>query len=311
MDLRPENIDDLKNAMACAFARGERVQSVRLDALNRLIEHKAEDMTATVQAGMLLSTFQNELKKAGQWLPVDPTERDGLTISQLISEDLNGPRRFGFGTIRDHLIGISVVLADGRLIQPGGKVVKNVAGYDVAKLFIGAHGSLGVIADATFKLRPLPETERFLEKRCNTLQEALTTIDALLDSALAPVVLDLHNVAHTGGNVSIVVGFAGTRDEVEWQMAQAKQFGLDRPSSLAYDDDFWAAGSAHKISVLASTIGETIQSLRGTPFVARAGNGIVFYRGERLPRPDNLPMQLMDRLKQEFDPKRILPELRL
>ena len=111
-------------------------------------------MTATVEAGMSSGLFRIT-RRAGQWLPIDPPNSDRTTIGDLLAHNLSGPRRFGYGTIRDYLIGIKVALANGEIIKAGGKVVKNVAGYDLCKLFIGAKHTLGIIVEATFKLRPL------------------------------------------------------------------------------------------------------------------------------------------------------------
>src|SRR5206468_10390855 len=121
--------------------------------------HAPEGRTVTGKSGVTLRVLRAELAKRGQWLPIDPPRPERLTIRELLEENASGPRRFGWGTIRDYLIGIRVALADGRMIKSGGKAVKNVAGYDLAKVFIGSRGTLGVAAVATFKLRPLPEAE--------------------------------------------------------------------------------------------------------------------------------------------------------
>src|SRR5205085_5829061 len=126
--------------------------------------------------------------------PLDPPNSQTLSIERLLATNACGPRRFGYGTVRDYVIGMAVLLADGRMIHSGGKVVKNVAGYDLMKLFIGSRGSLGVIVEVTFKVLPLPETESFIEVRCNSLDEADQHIEAILKSPLVPVVLDLHNL---------------------------------------------------------------------------------------------------------------------
>src|SRR5207248_4275632 len=112
----------------------------------------------------------------------------------MLNSNISGPRRFGYGSIREHLLGLKVVLADGRLIHCGGKVVKNVAGYDLCKLFVGSRGSLGVLLEATFKVRPLPEVEQFVGARCDSLSAAAALLEAVRDSELTPVVLDLHNL---------------------------------------------------------------------------------------------------------------------
>jgi glycolate oxidase FAD binding subunit len=310
MNLQPSSLSELSSLLACANTRDEKVSAVQLGKLNRVLEHTPEDMTVTVEAGITLQSMQTELARRGQCLPVDPPHSEKITIADLISLNASGPRRFGYGTVGDYLIGLKVVLADGRIIHPGGKVVKNVAGYDLAKLFIGGRGTLGVVAEATFKLRPLPEAESFIAKKCASLDEADASIEAVLNSELTPVVLDLHNVSLANPSSSLVLAFAGTRDEVDWQMAKAKELGFNEMASLNHETVFWAeAAPAQRLSVLPSRIVEAIKTLNGAPFVARAGNGIVYHRGAASSTKENLPVKLMQRLKDEYDPKHILPEL--
>src|SRR5436189_2353814 len=130
MHFAPSNVADLSLLLSKAQASGEKVRSIDLGALGRLLEHKAEDMTATVEAGITLAELQQQLAARGQWLPIDPPKPEELTIGAILENNASGPRRLGYGTIRDYVLGMTVVLADGRLIHSGGKVVKNVAGYD-------------------------------------------------------------------------------------------------------------------------------------------------------------------------------------
>src|SRR5439155_25100635 len=125
---------------------------------------------------------------------IDPPNTEKLSIGDLLSKNWSGPRRFGYGTIRDYVIGMKVALADGRIISSGGKVVKNVAGYDLGKLFIGSGGSLGTIVEATFKLRPVPEAEQFVQARCGSLENAGMLLEAVVAADVTPVVLDFHNL---------------------------------------------------------------------------------------------------------------------
>jgi FAD/FMN-containing dehydrogenase len=308
MTLRPANVEDLRAALTKANAAGTRVERIDLGGLAALREHAPEDMTCTVEAGMTLEALEAQLHKAGQWLPIDPPNAERMTIGALLDQNLSGPRRFGYGTIREHLIGIGVVLADGRLIRAGGKVVKNVAGYDLCKLFVGARGSLGVITEATFKLRPLPEAERFVSEECATLEAAETLIGSVLDSPVTPVVFDVARPA--SGVMTLVLGFAGTRAEVDWQLARAAELGVTQPADLEHERAFWSAdGDAAKLSVAPTKLVETLRTLGDAPFIARAGNGVIFHRG---PSPAAAPAPsdaLSRRLKNTYDPKHILSEL--
>jgi FAD/FMN-containing dehydrogenase len=307
--LKPNTAAELAKLLAGAHERGERVSSFDLGALNRLLEHKVEDMTSTVEAGMSLAELQRELDKRGQWLPVDAPNGERLSIGALLATNASGPRRFGFGTVRDYLLGMTAVLADGRVIHAGGKVVKNVAGYDLMKLFIGSRGSLGAIVEATFKVLPRPETEQFVEVNCDSAGQADQFLEAVLNSELTPVVLDLHR-GLLDSRLLLVVGFAGTRDEVEWQVSRAGELGIHRPSSLEYNRKFFEVTKpVQTLSVLPSKVCQAVDGLNGAPFVARAGNGIIYHFAPLAPRHQERPTRLEQRLKDEFDPKHILPEV--
>jgi len=277
--------------------------------MSNVVEHIPTDMTVTANASLTLAALQAELAKGGQWLPIDPPSPGSLSVANLLAHNLSGPRRFAYGTIRDYVIGLRVRLADGRTIKCGGKVVKNVAGYDLSKLFIGAGNTLGAIVEATFKLRPLPDAEQFVRKSCATLEEAGTVITAALDSPLTPTILDLHNV-NTNSSF-IVLGFDGSQEEVEWQLARARDLGFLEATSLDYEKSFWATqpDSIRKISVLPSRLIETISQSGGGRFLARAGNGILYCHGAPQPLDNNGPVHLWQRAREEFDPKNILAAL--
>jgi FAD/FMN-containing dehydrogenase len=269
-------------------------------------------MTATVEAGMTLADLQSVLARGGQWLAIDPPHPERVTVGEVISENLSGPHRYGYGTIRDSLIGLRVVLADGRLVHSGGRVVKNVAGYDLQKLFVGSRGTLGVIVEATFKLRPLPEAECIVQARCDNCEEADKLIEAVAGSELVPVVFDWHSAGEKtdGGSSVLCLGFAGSPEEVEWQRQRAGELGLREPGGLELQLGFWADGlGAHrKVSVLPSSTAETVRGLGADSFIARAGNGVVYYRGGKAPAPGpNLAGNLQSRVKTIFDPQGLFP----
>ena len=315
MVLSPKSVVELTGQLADAHAVGEPVRSWDLTALNRLIEHKPEDMTATAEAGLTLSELQRRLAEHGQWLPIDPPDADRLTLGALLDTNASGPRRFGYGTIRDYLIGIKAVSAEGKLICAGGKVVKNVAGYDLPKLFVGSRGSLGVIVEATFKLRPLPETESVVQAQFESLDEVGRRLEQVLDSDVMPVVLDLYNLTGAFGPFALVIGFAGTEPDVKWQLERVAALGVAQPATLDYERVFWngatpdATGTTpevQKISVLPSKVVETLGSI-SAPFVARAGNGVILHRANAIAKAPQALSALGLRLKQTWDPKNILP----
>ena len=326
MTLQPASLADLPRLLAECHAAKRLIESVDLDGLAAVRDHSPEDMTVTVEGGMNLAELQDRLAASGQWLPIDPPGAGRVTIRQLLSENLSGPRRCGFGTIREHLLGLEAVLPDGRVIHSGGKVVKNVAGYDLLKLFVGARDSLGIISAATFKLRPLPAREELTSVKLDTIAEALAVVESVLASPLTPVALDLDNLQPASDQpfkFTLSAAFAGSIEEVAWQRAEAAQLGFPAGNSapeiplqtevplvpLPRDAVFWSDVSTpvSQGSVLPSSLGEALAPLGRTPFIARAANGVFYHRGAPLPRPAASGTILAQRLKNTFDPHRILP----
>jgi glycolate oxidase FAD binding subunit len=127
-----------------------------LRRLNRVVEYEPADLTVTVEAGIELDELQRVLAERGQWLPLSPPREPHATLGGALSINASGPDRYRYGTARDLLIGVTFALPNGELVKSGGRVVKNVAGYDLGKLQIGALGTLGVLAQATLKVAPLP-----------------------------------------------------------------------------------------------------------------------------------------------------------
>jgi glycolate oxidase FAD binding subunit len=155
--------------------------------MNRVLEHAAGDLVVRVEAGARLRDVQATLATAGQWLALDPPEPDA-TIGGIIAANSSGPRRLRYGTARDLLIGITYVLPDGTVAKSGGKVVKNVAGYDLNKLFTGSLGTLGLIVEAIFRLHPVPAATRTVMRfrKGGWPQDLSEAIQAVLHSSLVP-----------------------------------------------------------------------------------------------------------------------------
>lgn len=306
MTLHGSSVSELIAALHAAGAARQRISAFDLRSLDRILEHTPEDMTVTVEAGATLAKLQARLAEHNQWLPIDAPGTGALTIGALLAGNRSGPRRFGYGTVREHLIGLKVVLADGRVIKAGGKVVKNVAGYDLCKLFVGSRGTLGVIAEATFKVLPRPETETFLQAALHKLDDVSLVLESINQSPLTPAVFDLHGTReHT-----VVLGFAGAREDVESQVNRAQALGFRDSTTLDYSERFWRATEPPQItSVLPSKLIETMKSLDAREYLARAGNGVIYYRGGRPPLRPELPRELIRRIKHTYDPNHILPDL--
>ena len=181
--------------------------------LDRILEHASGDMTATVQAGCTVAAFNHALAERGQRLALDPLWPGRATIGGIIATDDSGPLRAAFGTLRDHLIGITVALADGTIAKSGGKVVKNVAGYDLPKLFTGSFGTLGVITEATFRLYPLARSSAALRFAAPDFDHLGRVLSALAGCSLVTAAVQIEIAA--GGSPGILVLVEGLPDAIE------------------------------------------------------------------------------------------------
>ena len=196
--------------------------------LDKVIEHAAGDLVVTAQAGVRLDDLADVLASADQRLALDPPISG--TIGGLIATGAAGPLRFRYGSPRDLLIGITIVRADGAVAKSGGKVVKNVAGYDLGKLFAGSYGTLGLITQATFRLHPKPETATWINVKTLDPASATAVVQAMADSPLAPSAIELNwpsaansisvavllegDAASVAGRVERMIGFLGSRGTV-------------------------------------------------------------------------------------------------
>jgi glycolate oxidase FAD binding subunit len=159
--------------------------------MNEIIEHVPGDQVVRVQAGARLRDLQEQLSGSDQMLAIDPPERDG-TVGGIVAANASGPRRYRYGTIRDLIIGITVVLHDGTVAKAGSKVVKNVAGYDLSKLFTGSLGTLGIIATANFRLHPIPDASRTVAVEVENPEAAAGAAQAVMHSQVEPTAVELH-----------------------------------------------------------------------------------------------------------------------
>ena len=151
-----------RTALHYGFSTQEPDTVVAMSGLARVVDYPARDMTITVEAGMRMDELQATLATERQRLPIDIAQSGRATLGGALATNTSGPRRFGHGTFRDYVIGISSVDAHGRAFKAGGRVVKNVAGYDICKLLVGSRGTLAIVTQVTLKLRPLAETSALL-----------------------------------------------------------------------------------------------------------------------------------------------------
>ncbi len=221
---------------------------VSTERLNQLIDHAIGDLTVTVEAGMRFADVQATLATAGQFLPIDPAYPDHATIGGIIATADTGSLRQRYNGVRDLLLGVSIVRADGQIAKAGGRVVKNVAGYDLMKLFTGSYGTLGIITQATLRVYPLPEASQTI-----VLSGAAAAIaqasQLLLNSALTPTSADLLSASiaaamDIGKGTALAVRFQSMMPSVQEQTNRmvevSKALGLAIASfSDTEDTAFW------------------------------------------------------------------------
>ena len=270
---------------------GDVVLSTR--ALNRVLEHEAGDLTCTVEAGIRLSELREALAPHGQMLALDPP--GDPTVGACIAANLSGPRRHRYGTARDLVIGVTVVLADGTVASSGGKVVKNVAGYDLGKLFCGSEGRLGLIARVALRLHPLPQSTATV-----VVPAEARNAHALLRSTLVPSAIDMH----WPGRLALL--FEGSERAVAAQIAAAGEL----VGGAAMGEDVWGEVAERQLAArgrLSFAPGALADVLAGLDeAVVRVSAGVA-YVPEPVPDPrSEAARALVERIRAEFDPARVL-----
>jgi glycolate oxidase FAD binding subunit len=209
--------------------------------LSKILEHAWADMTATVQAGCIVADFQKTLAEHGQRLALDPLWPGRATIGGILATNDSGTLRIRFGTLRDLIIGVTLALPDGTLARSGGKVVKNVAGYDLPKLATASLGTVGVITEAVFRLHPLPQQVRSIRFQAASAGTLCAVLLTLLDSQLAFTGVQL--CAQARRQSSLDVRFEGTAAGIAAQVDRAKKLAAGAAMDNA-PADAWTAGEA-------------------------------------------------------------------
>jgi len=266
--------------------------------LTRIVEYVPADMIVTAEAGLTLGRLAEALAQHRQRLALDPPAFDRATLGGIIAANSFGPRRARFGTVRDLLIGISVIRADGTRVRGGGKVVKNVAGFDLPKLMCGSLGTLGLIATATFRLHPVPEMERTLLVPSCTASQLRALISRLKAAQLEPV--SVVALSHRGEGFEVALRFEGFSAGVNEQAArlaklqQAQGEGLEVLDEAAaqawwkgHDEARLRGALRAKIAALPGHIESILpqitalqRSLKNASFLWYASLGLGFVAGD-------------------------------
>lgn len=196
--------------------------------LNSVVEYEPADLTVTVEAGIRLAALQAVLAQHRQYLALDPPYTDRCTLGGIVATNASGSLRLRHGAARNQVLGLRVVHANGTVVKSGGKVVKNVAGYDLNKLYIGAFGTLGIITEVTLKLSPIPVHEAILVADFQNVQGAIDTGLNIIGSQILPMFVNLSmnsdfvSTATDTKRPTLVVGFGGDPETVAWQLAQCQ-----------------------------------------------------------------------------------------
>ena len=280
-------------------------------ALDAIVEHNEGDLTAVLQAGVPLAAAQARFAAAGQMLALDPPLGEGerATVGGVVATGDSGPRRHRHGAARDLVLGVTVALADGTLARAGGKVIKNVAGYDLGKLFAGSLGTLGVIVELAVRLHPLPRTAA-------TLTVAGDEPDALARAASAlshaPLELESLDVRWVGGEGAVLARFTGESARAQADAARALLGDGPGPAEIVEDDvGLWAAqreaqrsaaGAVVRVSAVQSRLAALLRwaGAHGATVAGRAGLGLSWVT---LPASDaGATAAVLDGLRRELAP---------
>jgi glycolate oxidase FAD binding subunit len=257
-----------------------------LGRLDRIVEHNEGDLTAVMEAGVPLAHAQERFAAAGQMLALDPPLGDA-TVGGVFATGDSGPLRARYGAPRDLIVGIRVALAEGSVVQAGGKVIKNVAGYDLAKLFTGSFGTLGAIVEASVRLHPLPAATATAVGSSTDLAAVAAAASEVARSPLEHQGLD---VRLDEGMGSVLARYGGSVPGPQAEAAGRLLSGAGLEVELIEDDDaLWAAqresqrsaeGAVLRVSALPSGLGAVLEEARslGAQLVGRAGLGLSWMR---------------------------------
>ena len=266
--------------------------AVSTAAMTRVLQYEPRDLTISVESGMRYAVLSSLLAQNRQMIPLDPPFSDTATIGGVLASNTSGPRRRLYGTARDLVIGMKFATLEGKLVQSGGMVVKNVAGLDMGKLLIGSFGTLAAIAVVNFKLLPRPEAAVSFLLPFDTLDDALATRDRVLKGVMAPAAIDLLNPPAAGqlgykgyGLALQMVGNAAAVERARREFAapgvtvlenvEESRFWRQVQEYTPHFLEKFAQGAVVRASCTLSQVKEVMASLE-TAAIARAGSGVCY-----------------------------------
>lgn len=306
--LRPACPEELAEAMGWASARHQTIElgghfskrlmggpvetanmTISTSAMSRVLKYEPRDLTVSVEAGLPYCDLSRLLAGHHQMIPLDPPFADNATVGGVVACNCNGPRRRLYGTARDLVIGMTFATLEGKLVQTGGMVVKNVAGLDMGKLIIGSFGTLAGIAVVNFKVIPEPPCERTFRFEFTNLDEAIAARDALLKSPLDPAAIDLLNPAAAESNTYVLaVRAGGNAASISRYQRELAAMGA-QPVPAHEESFFWRRiqeftpryldahpdGAVVRISCTLKELRAVIGPVPG-PAIARAASGVCY-----------------------------------
>jgi glycolate oxidase FAD binding subunit len=329
--------NDTKNRMGGPIAPAD--VTISATKLNRVLQYEPRDLTISVEAGITYRELSRALAEHGQMVPLDPAFSDRATVGGIVAANVSGSRRRLYGTARDMVIGMTFATLEGKLVQTGGMVVKNVAGLDMGKLMIGSYGTLAAITAVNFRVHPMPVATRTFLGEFERVADAIARRDEVLKSQLQPSAIDLvkHDsgyrlLIHAGGSKAVLDRYSR---ELDW--ARAIEGGEEDAlweEIREFTPRFLAAhpnGLVIRTPCALSEVGKVMDGL-DAPAIARAGSGVCwgyYAKAENLkpgviefapqeiretmelwPRPGS-DFEMMKKIKQMFDPGRLLNRGRL
>jgi glycolate oxidase FAD binding subunit len=326
-----------KNGMGGPIAPAD--VTISATKLNRVLQYEPRDLTISVEAGITYRELSRTLAEHGQMVPLDPAFSEHATVGGIVAANVSGPRRRLYGTARDMVIGMTFATLEGKLVQTGGMVVKNVAGLDMGKLMIGSYGTLAAITVVNFRVHPMPVATRTFLGEFERVADAMARRDEVLKSQLQPSAIDLVKndsgyrlLIQAGGSAAVLDRYSR---ELDWALAmEGGEEDALWEEIREFTPRFLAAhpnGLVIRTPCALSEVGRVMDEL-AAPAIARAGSGVCwgyYAKAEDLkpgviefapqeiretmelwPRPGS-DFEMMKKIKEMFDPGRLLNRGRL